>query len=321
MSPTTKLCHSNASVAERPCRLDVILSFDIEEHHRIEAARGLNIPGTLASEYLRRTDHTTRWLLDQLSGDAPSTFFIVGQIARDRPGLVRAIAEAGHEVASHSWAHQRVLDMSPEQFRTDLRTSKDALEQAAGQPVVGFRAPTFSITSRNPWAIDVLVEEGFMYDSSIFPVHHDRYGVPHAPRDPFLVRGERSTIRELPPATYRLGRLNIPTGGGGYFRLLPRVALSRTLGQIARRRSPAVAMLYFHPWEFDPDQPRLPLNRANRFRTYVGQGRSRSKLAALIGQIIRSDSTFRTAQHIAETNHDIWEDATTIDLNGSHGLR
>lgn len=164
-----------------------------------------------------------------------------------------------------------------------MRVSKDALEQAGGAPVFGFRAPTFSIMRETAWAVDVLAELGFQYDSSIFPVRHDRYGVPDAPRTPFLVRGERHELLELPPTTLRLFGQNLPVAGGGYFRLLPAFLLERALRQLAQMPS-AAGMLYFHPWEFDPDQPRLALSRVSRFRTYVGIRGNRRRLTNLLSR-------------------------------------
>ncbi len=174
------------------------------------------------------------------------------------------------------------MSLTPDSFREDLRASRDALEQLTGEPVVGYRAPTFSVVSRTAWAIDVLAEEGFLYDSSIYPVRHDRYGEPRAPRAPFVVRGVQRTILEMPPATLRLGNYNLPVGGGGYFRLFPLSLLERAIRQAEAELAPPVVMLYFHPWEFDPDQERLPLRRLSRFRTYVGIGRSRGRLSTLM---------------------------------------
>ena len=170
----------------------VILSFDVEEHHRIEAAAGLNVDPALKAHYDGRVAPPTYWLLDQLARhDIRATFFVLGPIARRDPGLIRAIHRAGHEVASHGWDHRRVHVMTPASFREDVRRSVDALEQVTGEAVVGYRAPTFSVVRQTSWAIDVLSELGLLYDSSIYPVHHDRYGVPDAPRVPFLVRGQR----------------------------------------------------------------------------------------------------------------------------------
>ncbi len=261
----------------------IILSFDVEEHHRIEAAAGLACAPGLRAEYARRMESCTRWLLDELAAlDIRATFFVVGQIAHSHPGLVRHMHRAGHEVASHSWEHSRVHRLTPEQFRDDLRRSKAAIEDVTGAAVVGYRAPTFSVTRETAWAIDVLAEEGLRYDSSVYPVRHDRYGVPAAPRAPFRARGRERTLLEIPPATLRLCRVNVPVGGGGYFRLLPLFLMERAFAQVRRRCAPAVTMLYFHPWEFDPDQPRLPLGRLSRFRTYVGTKTSRGRLRALL---------------------------------------
>jgi polysaccharide deacetylase family protein (PEP-CTERM system associated) len=262
----------------------VCFTFDVEEHHRIEAAAGLVCPTDLQVEYARRMEDRTRWLLDTLAEfNARATFFIVGQIAATHPALIADIAAPGHEVACHGWDHRRVHHSTPELFRDDLRRAKDSLEQAGGQAVVGFRAPTFSITRETAWAIDVLVEEGFRYDSSIFPVRHDRYGVPDAPRVPFHVQGHTRAILELPPATWRVAGLNLPAAGGGYFRLFP-LAILRAAVRQASRAARAAPVLYFHPWEFDPEQPRLPLSRAARFRTYVGIGRTERRLKRLLSQ-------------------------------------
>jgi polysaccharide deacetylase family protein (PEP-CTERM system associated) len=261
----------------------MVLSFDIEEHHRIEAAAGLEVAPALQGEYRCRMARTTGWILEQLAArEIQATFFIVGQIADHDPGLVRAIVEAGHEVASHGWDHRRILAMEPDGFREDLRRSKQALEQAGGAAVVGYRAPTFSLVRRTAWALDVLAELGFLYDSSIYPVRHDRYGIPEAPRGPFVAQGARHEILEIPPATVRVAGVNIPVGGGGYFRLLPGSVMRAALSFTRRGPTAGATMLYFHPWEFDPDQPRLPLGRLAGFRTYVGIRHSRGRLAQLL---------------------------------------
>lgn len=262
-----------------------VASFDIEEHDRIEAAVGLTVSAELRAEYATRMEAATRRLLDQLAAaSAVGTFYVVGAIARTHLKLVRDIAAAGHEVGSHSYDHRRVHRFTPDAFRADLRASKDALEQATGAPVYGFRAPTFSVTRETAWAVDVLAECGFEYDSSIFPVRHDRYGVPDAPRGPFVVRGRARELLELPPLTLRALGLNLPVAGGGYFRLFPLGFMRAGLRQVARAAAtgPQVGMLYFHPWEFDPGQPRLPLKRLARWRTYVGVTRTSDRLARLL---------------------------------------
>lgn len=265
--------------------LQVILSFDVEEHFRIEAASGLDVDPTLRAYYAGRVAPVTRWLLELLDRRGiKATFFIVGELARDQPDLVREIHRAGHEVASHGWDHRRILEMTPEAFRDDLRRSKDVLEQITGTSVLGYRAPTFSIVRQTAWAIDVLAEEGLLYDSSIYPVRHDRYGVPGAPRGPFFARGSLGEILELPPAMLRIINTRIPAGGGGYFRFFPLAVMGRAIEQTCRECRPPVAMLYFHPWEFDPDQRQLPLQRMRTFRTYVGVRRSQDRLDRLMSR-------------------------------------
>jgi polysaccharide deacetylase family protein (PEP-CTERM system associated) len=289
----------------------VILSFDVEEHDRIEAAAGLAVGPALKAEYRRRVEPATRWLLDELARfDVKATFYVVGETARRNKALVRAMVEAGHEVGSHSWDHRRVHNLTPATFREDVRKSRDVLEQITGQPVRGYRAPTFSVVRQTAWAIDVLAEQGFAYDSSIYPVWHDRYGVPRAPRAPFRVRGTTHELLELPPVTLRLLRTNLPVGGGGYFRLLPLCFMKWGLRQVARRCEPAVAMLYFHPWEFDPDQPRLPLSRLRRFRTYVGIHRTRGRLRGLL-----EGRRFARAIDVAKRLNVSWGTLPGFDLN------
>lgn len=261
----------------------IILSFDVEEHHRIEAAAGLTIAPEAAADYGRRMDEATHRLLDELGcRGLKATFYVVGEISHSYPDLIRRMAREGHEVGCHSWDHRRVVRLSPDEFRDDVRRSKEALEDLVGEPVVGYRAPTFSIGRKTPWAIDILAEVGYHYDSSIYPVRHDRYGEPNAPRGPFWVRGLSQSLLELPPLTWRWLGGNLPVGGGGYFRLFPLALLERGLAQVKREGRPPVAMLYFHPWEFDPDQPRLPLGRLSSFRTYVGTRRSRLRLGRLL---------------------------------------
>jgi polysaccharide deacetylase family protein (PEP-CTERM system associated) len=263
----------------------VILTFDVEEHDRIEAAAGLVVDPALTAEYRARLGPSTYWLIDQLAErDIRATFFIVGRIAEHNPGLIRAIHRAGHEVAAHGWDHQRVHNHTPEAFRNDVRLCKDALEQVIGEAVVGYRAPTFSVVGQTAWAIDVLTESGMLYDSSIYPIRHDRYGVPGAPRSPFLVRGFERELLELPPATLRVFTFLIPVGGGGYFRLLPLSWMERAIAQLRRTSQHSAVTLYFHPWEFDPAQPRLPLPRLSRFRTYTGIEHTRERLQILLAR-------------------------------------
>ncbi len=264
------------------CSVPAVISFDIEEHHRIESAAGLVIPESQQADYHDRMCRVTSWILERLAEtEIRATFFVLGQVARKSPWLVRAIHDAGHEVASHGWDHRRLHVLTPKEFREDVRQSRDALEQACGASVLGYRAPTFSLVRKTAWAIDILAELGILYDSSIYPVHHDRYGIPDAPRSPFLAEGRRHRILELPPATARIGGMNLAIGGGGYLRLLPWAILRRALEHSRRDPETRLTMLYLHPWELDADQPRLPLRRLNRFRTYAGIRGTRGRLIKL----------------------------------------
>ncbi len=266
----------------------LILSFDVEEHDRIEAATAITVPLAMKGHYAERMEYVTRRLLDRLAHTGTqATFYIVGEIARSHPRLVFDIAYAGHEVGAHSWDHRRVNRFDAKGFADDLRMTKDALEEATGSAVFGFRAPTFSVTRETAWAIDVLAKSGFTYDSSIYPVRHDRYGIPDAPRSPFVAVGPAGgAMLELPPVTYRMAGQNLPVAGGGYFRLFPLWVTKRSIQQMMTTTTPPVAMMYFHPWEFDPDQPRLPLRMLSKFRTYVGVGKSYAKLDNLLNTIV-----------------------------------
>jgi polysaccharide deacetylase family protein (PEP-CTERM system associated) len=269
--------------AKATAELRVVLSFDVEEHYQIEAARGLGVNPSLASVYRERLKPSVDWILRELDeANIKATFFVVGELAQRQPGLVKAIARAGHEVASHGWDHEPITRLTPDSFRADVARGKDVLEQIIGAPVVGYRAPTFSILRETSWAIDILADLGMRYDSSIYPVRHDRYGIAAAPRAPFIAQSSSHALIELPPATWRILGMNVPVGGGGSFRLFPLWFMKQGLRQLRNLGGTRVAMLYFHPWEFDPDQPRLPLGRLARFRTYVGIKSSRCRLNKLL---------------------------------------
>lgn len=198
--------------------------------------------------------------------DARATFFTLGWVAQRYPALVRRIADAGHEVASHGFAHRRATEQSPAEFLEDIRLARALLEDIVSAPVVGYRAPSFSVGPANAWAFDCIAEAGYRYSSSVYPIRHDHYGVPDGSRFPYRSTG---SLMELPIATVRVCGSNWPAGGGGYFRLLP-YRLSRwSLGRInARDGQPAV--FYFHPWELDPGQPRVAgVDMRTRFRHYV----------------------------------------------------
>ena len=209
-----------------------------------------------------------------------ATFFTLGWIAERYPQVVRRIVASGHELASHGYGHLRASDQNRAEFDNDIRSSKALLEDIGGVPVIGYRAPSFSIGHGNLWALDALREAGYRYSSSIYPVVHDHYGMPDAPRFAFYPQGPDGLL-EVPITTVRMGSRNLPAGGGGYFRLLP-YALSRWMLQRVNRDDRRSALFYFHPWEIDPGQPRPQgLDAKSRFRHYINIGRMERRLARL----------------------------------------
>jgi polysaccharide deacetylase family protein (PEP-CTERM system associated) len=210
-----------------------------------------------------------------------ATFFVLGWVAERFPALVSRIAQQGHEIASHGYAHHLVYDQTMAAFREDVRRAKGLLESIIGAPVDGYRAPSFSITERSLWALDILVEEGHRYDASIFPIRHDRYGIPDAPRHPHLLQQIGGTLAEVPGSTVQIGPLNLPVAGGGYFRLLPYAWTRWGISRVnAREGRPAV--FYIHPWETDPGQPRFRPDLWNRFRHYRNLDRTVARLERLL---------------------------------------
>jgi len=213
-------------------------------------------------------------------GKAKGTFFTLGWIAERYPDMVRRIVAGGHELASHGYGHLRASDQSRAQFMEDISSSKKILEDIGGQQVLGYRAPSFSIGPANLWALDVLQEAGYRYSSSIYPIAHDHYGMPDAPRFAFHPNGTQGLL-EVPITTVRIGQRNLPAGGGGYFRLLP-YALSRGMMRRVNRQDGQPAIFYCHPWELDPGQPRpAGLGLKTRFRHYVNLHRMESRIRAL----------------------------------------
>ena len=222
-------------------------------------------------------------LLDLLARHgARATFFVVGWLAERHPNLIRAIAHAGHEIASHTWDHARVTDQTPAQFRASVRRTKHVLESLCGTAVLGFRAPNYSIVPGFEWALDILVEEGYAYDSSLFPVRRPGYGYASATPDPHWITCSPGRLMEFPPATLRVGSMLLPAAGGAYFRLLPYALVQAALRQCERRGVPGT--FYIHPWEIDPDQPRLAVSRLTRLRHYGGLRRTAARLGRLLNE-------------------------------------
>jgi polysaccharide deacetylase family protein (PEP-CTERM system associated) len=257
------------------------LSVDVEEYYHgmeFEAAVSAEKRENLPSRVEENVERVLALLSER---EARATFFTVGQVAKAHPKMIRKIDDDGHEVACHSYRHELVSRQSPNEFRTDVRRAKAVLEDLTGKAVVGYRAPNYSIGREQSWAYDILMEEEFRYDSSVYPILHDRYGQASAPRFPYEIRRSgRERLVEFPIGTARLLGANLPVGGGGYFRLLP-LALTRYGIQRVNVREEQPVMFYFHPWELDPDQPRPPMPWHHRFRHYVGLGREENKLSRL----------------------------------------
>jgi len=214
-----------------------------------------------------------------------ATFFVLGWVAHRLPELVKEIHARGHEIACHGYGHELIYSIGPNAFREDIRRSKQLLEDLCGMRVKGYRAPSYSITGKSLWALDILVEEGFVYDSSIFPVLHDTYGIPDAERFPHTIQTGAGPLVEFPLTTlpFQLGwkKMRLPIAGGGYLRLLPVSIIQRGIVSINQKEhQPAV--LYFHPWEIDPDQPRIKAGLKSRFRHYLNLEKTEGKLRRIL---------------------------------------
>jgi polysaccharide deacetylase family protein (PEP-CTERM system associated) len=255
---------------------------DVEEYFQVSA-----LENVVARAAWGRQESRLRTGLDQVldllaTHGSRGTFFILGWIADRYPSVVRTIAAGGHEIASHGWDHRRVTDQEPEEFRSSVHRSRDLLEQLLGRPVTGFRAPSYSIVPGHEWALDVLIEEGYTFDSSLFPVRRPggRYGYPEGRSDPYWLERPVGRIAEIPPAVLPVGRWRIPAGGGAYFRLLPYALARAALRACEARGVPGT--FYIHPWELDPGQPRLDVSWTTRVRHYGGLSKTRPRLERLL---------------------------------------
>ncbi|MDE2596176.1 MAG: DUF3473 domain-containing protein [Sphingomonadales bacterium] len=258
------------------------LSVDVEDWFQVGAFESTIDRAdwdSLACRVERNTDACLALFAD---AGVKATFFTLGWVAQRHPALMRRIAEAGHELASHGWDHARVFTMDAKGFADDLAKARKAIEDAGGQRVTGYRAPSFSIDARTPWAFEVLAEQGYAYSSSVAPIAHDHYGWPEAPRFAFRPLVD-SPLLEVPVTTAEFGGRRLAAGGGGFFRVLPYRFTSWAVEQVNRQGHPAV--FYFHPWEIDPDQPRVenaPLR--SRLRHYTNLDAMAGKLARLVRQ-------------------------------------
>jgi polysaccharide deacetylase family protein (PEP-CTERM system associated) len=245
------------------------LTIDLEDYYHVSAFSSSNPQDDWGSRQ-SRVERNTHLLLDWLDdAGCKATFFTLAWVAKHFPQLVRHVAERGHEVACHSLRHRTVYKMSPEEFREDTHEAKLLLEDSSGSPVNGYRAPSFSITRESLWALEILVELGFRFDSSIFPVKHPNYGIPDAPRHPHRIRTASGSIVEFPMTTLEFGRRRSPFGGGAYFRLLP-YWYTRSVINLLNRRENLPVCVYIHPWEIDPEQPRMNGSLTAQIRHYVG---------------------------------------------------
>jgi polysaccharide deacetylase family protein (PEP-CTERM system associated) len=266
---------------ESPAVLNAF-SIDVEDYFQVSAFAHC-IDRDSWGDYEQRVVANTHRLLELLDRrHTQATFFVLGWVAERFPELVKEIHACGHEIASHGYWHRLIYEQSPDQFRQDLRRSRDLLQEITGQAVTAHRAASFSITARSLWALEILVEEGFRVDSSVFPIHHDRYGIPGAKPWLHRITTPSGDLWEFPPSVAQFGKINVPVSGGGYFRLYPLAWTLYCLRRINRRpKQPFV--FYVHPWEIDPGQPRIPTHsRLSRFRHYVNLAKNEAKLDRLL---------------------------------------
>ncbi|MGE3476604.1 MAG: XrtA system polysaccharide deacetylase [Rhodospirillaceae bacterium] len=269
------------------------MSVDVEEHFQVQVmAKRVKRPDW--DRRASRVEMSTNRILDLFARhDVKATFFTLGWVAERHPALIRRIVAEGHELASHGYEHIRVDTQTPAEFQVDIVRTKAILEDIGGARVRGYRAATFSIGRKNMWAFDVLEDAGYTYSSSINPIRHDNYGMDEAPRGPFLPAGAGG-ITELPITTLRLGKHNLPCGGGGFFRLLPYFVSKWAISRVnAKDAMPTI--FYFHPWEVDPDQPREPgLSLKSRLRHYLNLNRMERRLTRLVQDFAwdRMDNVF-----------------------------
>ena len=259
-----------------------VMSVDVEDYFQVEAfAETVSVDSwdTRPSRVVANTQRALD-LLDRHG--ARATFFFVGWVAQRFPGIVREVVSRGHEVACHSYWHRAIYKLSPDEFRKDTRLAKDVIEQAGGVQVKGYRAPTWSITKQSIWALHILAEEGFLYDSSVYPIRHDLYGIPGARRVPYTHDLGGLRLREYPPATLRMSGMTLPAAGGGYLRVFPMWYTQRAFS--SAEKNGEFVVVYFHPWELDPEQPRISAKLRSRFRHYTNLGRMESRLGDLLSR-------------------------------------
>jgi polysaccharide deacetylase family protein (PEP-CTERM system associated) len=260
-----------------------VLTIDVEDYYHVSAFEAVVQPQDWERHESRVEKNTDKVLALLADKQVQATFFVLGWVAERYPHLVRRIAAERHEVACHGYSHRRIYTQTPAVFRSETRKAKRLLEEVTGIPIIGYRAASYSITCQSLWALDILAEEGFQYDSSIFPIRHDLYGIPNHPRFPHVLQ-EHGTppLIEFPLSTVRIAGVNFPVAGGGYLRLFP-YAITHLAMRYLNHREKQPAIVYFHPWELDPEQPRMPAGRLSQFRHYTNLERMQKKLQRLLG--------------------------------------
>lgn len=257
------------------------LTIDVEDYFQVSAFESI-VNRRDWDHYESRVCQNTYRILDLFEEqEAQGTFFVLGWVAKKFPKLVRDIASRGHEVGCHSYWHRLIYQMTPKEFREDLRQATQTLEDLVGHEINSFRAPSFSIVEDSLWALDELIEAGYRYDSSIFPVRHDNYGMPNAARFPHKISRSGGEIEEFPLSVHKVANHHFPVAGGGYFRLYP-FSLSRSWLQSINEKARQPFVFYLHPWEIDPDQPRFKASLRSQFRHYQNLTRTESKLRKLL---------------------------------------
>jgi polysaccharide deacetylase family protein (PEP-CTERM system associated) len=259
------------------------LTFDVEDYFQVSALAG-SVDRANWSTMPQRVVRNTHALYEMLAKrDIKATFFFLGWVVDRHPQLVREAAQAGHEVACHGYSHRLIYDQTPEDFRAETLRSKALIEDQLGAPVLGYRAASYSITRKSLWALDVLAEAGFQYDSSIFPVHHDTYGIPDAPREPHVLTSPQGhKLVEFPPSTALFAGRKLPVAGGGYFRIFPYAITKWAVKRVNAEGLPF--NFYLHPWEIDPEQPRVKTKLLSRFRHYTNLDVCQARLEDLISR-------------------------------------
>lgn len=259
------------------------LTIDVEDYYMVSALADV-VKFEDWHRYESRIENNTYKILTLLDKHkVKATFFVLGWVGEHYPEMVKNIHSAGHEVACHGYNHRLIYNLTLEEFREDVHMAKSILEDIIGTPVRGYRAASYSIIKKTLWALDILIEEGFLYDSSIFPIHHDRYGLPDADRFPHVIKRENGTIMEFPPSTYHIFGQNIPVAGGGYLRLFP-LQVTKTAIKRINNNEKKPAILYFHPWEIDIHQPRLNGRWKSKIRHYINLNSTLPKLKVFLNE-------------------------------------